>query len=305
MSNHFKFRIYLPSLEKYVYFKEVNSKDHLAFIKTIQNKDHDITLEYFRGLILELCDNEVDYNELTRVDVFCILLNLRILCVSSLLKLKFKCEKTEKIYNIELDLYDILDKVTNYDQQYTEDITISNDLQMSLKIPTGLRYDNLQTTVLNCINMITLFGSVHDLRDYTTDQRRQIIDNLPGDVFGEIIKIVDKNHKNYDIEIFEQINPHNEEEKPVKHTLNLYSDSFYQFIRLIYDENLNNIYQIRYILCKQLGIDISYLETITQAEIEIYVKLLEKELHDTKKASEKSSKQHDGYDIPGMVPTKT
>jgi hypothetical protein len=302
MSNHFKFRIYLPSLEKYVYFKEYTTKDHLAFIKTIQNNDHNITLEYFKCMILRLCDNEVEYSSLTRVDIFCILLNIRILCVSPLLKMKFKCEKTDKIYNIELELYDILDIVTNYEQQYTEDITINKDLQIILKVPTNLRYESLESTVLNCIDKIILFNNTHDLRQYTDAQRKEIIDRLPGDVFGQILKVVDKNHGNYDIEIFEQKNPHNSEDIPTKHKLNLYSDSFYQFIRLIYDENMNNVYQVRYILCKQLGMDLAYIETITPSEVEMYLKLLEQEIHDQKKAQEKASKQNDGYSIPGMMP---
>jgi hypothetical protein len=306
MSDHFKFRIYLPTLEKYVYFKELTSKDHLVFIKTLQNVDHNITLKYFRDLILKLCDNAVNYNELTRIDIFCILLNIRIICVSSLLKLKFKCEKTDKVYNIELDLYDILDRVTNYDYQYTDEVTINDDLQIQLKVPIELKYSDLQSTILDCIDRIILFDNIHELQEYNTDQRKTIIDNLPGDVFNEITRVVDEKHKSYDIEIFEQKNPHNEDEKPIKHTLNLYSDSFYQFIRLIYDENLNNIYQVRYILGKQLGMSATYLETITQSEVEIYLKLLEKEIHDQKKAAEKASKQStDGYDIPGMMPTKT
>ena len=305
MSEHFKFRIYLPSLEKHVYFKEYTTKDHLAFVKTIQNNDHNITVQFFKDVILRLCDNEVNYNKLTRVDIFCILLNIRIVCISPLLKMKFKCQKTDKIYNIELDLYDILDVVTNYEQQYTENITISKDLQMVLKVPNSLRYDSLQSTVLNCIDKIVLFDNTHDLEQYTDSQRKEIIDRLPGDIFGQILKIVDKNHENYDIEIFEQVNPHNKEEKPIKHKLNLYSDSFYQFIRLIYDESMNNIYQVRYILCKQIGMDLAYIETMTPSEVEMYLKLLEKEIHDQKKAQEKASKQHDGYSIPGMMPTST
>ena len=77
----FKFKIYAPTLEQYIHFKEFNNEQYLNIVKSIVNNDNEQLYRLFKELIAYLSSDDL-VNKLSRIDMFCILLNLYILCVS-------------------------------------------------------------------------------------------------------------------------------------------------------------------------------------------------------------------------------
>lgn len=287
MNGKFKFGIYLPTLGTYGQFGELSSSNYLDIIKFIQNNDDDNLIKMFNKLVSELIEQPDMISRLTRIDMFCILLNLRIVCVGSKVELKIRCPATKKPFTVPVDLYDILDSVTNYDIQYTESIKIGESCEITLIPPVSLQTNEDDDVVLNSISRIILNGTEYNTSEYTLKQKEEIIDHLPGNILKKILDHITKNHKHYNIHAIKYRSPHDASSDHVTYDLQLYNNSFYEFIKTIYNNNLEEQYYLRYILSHRLGFNSEYIETRTPAEIDTYVGFYKQELEEQKKQNEK------------------
>ena len=72
---------------------------------------------------------------LNKIDKFCILLTLRIVCIAPTLDLRMKCETTEKEYSNSIDLNNILQLATDLTYKSNQYIEIDDDISIKLTIP--------------------------------------------------------------------------------------------------------------------------------------------------------------------------
>ena len=90
--------------------------------KNINGRDEDINkLDRHYQLLLHF-----NINELTIIDKLCILLNLRIGCVSPEFKATLLCAETKKQYTFKLDLKELLQTIINYPITYIDTISLEN-----------------------------------------------------------------------------------------------------------------------------------------------------------------------------------
>ena len=211
MNISFKFNVYLPSLKRYVTFRELNMGTYFTILKYIENDDDELLLECFDELIRELSDKKTDRLKLNRIDIFCILLNIRIVCMNPGLKFEFVCEKTGGKYNLQCDLIDILDRVTNYHYTYKKSVKIDKDIMIGLDIPTDFISKDYEELVYNSLSYIKFRGTKYDVSLYTQKQKLNVLDQLPGDVFNRILKNIYDNEEAFDVSLFTHTNPHDDE----------------------------------------------------------------------------------------------
>ena len=80
--------------------------------------------------------------------------------------------------------------------------------------------------------------------------------------------------------------------------LSLYDNSMFNTLRLCYNANLSDLYNLRYILTKRCNIDINYLEDLPPIEMDTYFGILKKEIDDERKAMEKHSGKTRDVSLP-------
>ena len=289
MNQRFKFGIYLPTLSDYCHFTELSSSHYLDIIKFIQNGDNDRLAEILDSVVSELTDNIDILPLLTRIDIFCILLNLRIICIGSKIELKLRCPKTKKTFNVPVDLYDILDSVTNYNIEYTNTISVAERCHVSLCIPRTLASRADEDIILSCIDTITLYDKAYNTSEYTVNEKEEILDRLPGNILTKIVEHITSSHAKYNVHAIKYRSPHDQMSEPVTYDLQLYNNSFFEFIKTIYNANLEEQYYMRYILSHRMGFDLPYVESRTPAELDTYIGFYKQELEDQKKEQEKNN----------------
>ena len=286
----FTFSTFVPTIQKYYRCTPFPGKTHLAIAKHIQNGDDDRVLYMFRQLIDECYEESLDYNKMQNVDLFCLLLNLRIMSVSD--KFEFRAsvdtgvEKTKN--TVRLDLYDILDKVTNNPNKFHNILKINEDLTVHVSFPKKLVYDQYEDIIVETIDKIETQESVYDVTGLQMDQKIQILETLPGNILTDTIAYITNLDKKYRINVFENIFQVTAELKSIE--LKLYDNSFFEFLKLIYNCNLEEQYYNRYLMVKHMGFLLKDVEEAPAIETKTYIKMYEQELDEQRKQQEKSNK---------------
>lgn len=297
MPTDFTFQTYLPTQQKYHRFKLFDGRTHLLIAKYIQNNDDSSVLKSFKRLIEETCVDTIHVEKLSIVDMFCILLNLRIMCISQ--TFDFEATVTNSSESVKrtqkLDLYDILDKVTNHPTGYLQQVKTDDGYDISLGVPLGMEPMTIEHLIVNVVERITLLNKTYELHDLTVDQKNTILDNLPGDVLTYITQYISRMDNEYRIKVFDFI----ADGDLSKIELKLFDNSLYEFIKAMYNCNLQEQYYIRYLMVKRLGFSLQDVEEITPIDTSNYINLYREELEEERKANEKQSgKQNSGMSLP-------
>lgn len=287
----FKYNVYLPSLDKEISLREITNREHMELVKLIVNDDDDQINTGFNKLIRDCCDSDTICDELTKVDCFCVLLMMHIVCVSGTLKLKMQ-DEYGSILN--LDISEILDKIASYEQKYTQTIRIDKNISIKLRIPRDLHDADLDRIVLNSIDSIRLFNTQYDIKSLDIKQKRTAFERLPSEISDRVIQKMRQINDNYQIKLFDI-----GENQPM--VINMYSNGMYEFIKMMYKTDLESLYYNRYIAAKHMKYSNEYVETITPAELQLHMKFLEKEIADQKKEYEKQQ-GNSSPSVGGMPP---
>lgn len=292
--NTFKFNIFLPSKQKYYKFREFNNFEYLNIVKAIVNDDNEQLYGMLQGIIKTTAHNKGYLSTLTKVDSFCILLNLYILCVSDILELS--TGKAASLGKMKVNLYDILDKVTNFEFEYTKTLKINNNVSVTLTTPADLYTENIDDVIVNCIKTVKILGKSYDFMALTSTQKHQALDNISSDTTTKIVESMKRINDQYQLQVLK----YGESDDKVI-TLNIYNNSMYELLKIIYNTNLQSQYYYRYFASKHMKFENSYIESITPAELQTYVKFFQQEQDEIeeqrKKAQKGSSGQHLGAPI--------
>ena len=291
----FKFKTYLPTQKRYAYSRQMTSKEYMSIVKTIQNNDVTQIKREFYNLIYNCYDITTNPKKLNQIDIFCMLLNLRIMSVSDNLVLVY-AGNGDVNKNIKLDLYDILDKATNceitYNNEYeTELITILTTT------PRGLVSDSVAMSILTHVDYIknNKTGEKYKFKRMSTEQIDRFLDSIPVGSVKRMMKEIQDNDNKFDLEIVGKLG---DEMADIR--LNLYDNSMYNTLKLCYNSNLPDLYNLRYIMFKRCNMDVNYIETIAPIELETYFSLFKQELAEEKKGREKASGTSGNVQLPAQ-----
>lgn len=281
--------MYLPSLSRDTTFREMSNREHLELVKLIANGMDDQMHIGFDRLICDCCDDHSIMSRMTKVDRFCILLTMYIICVNDTLKFKTQDEQGAVM---SLDLSSVLDMVSDYDQKYTQTIQVNQNVSVKLSIPECLHETDLDQIMLNSIRSIKINGNSFDFKQLTSKQKRVAFDQLPGETRDKILQMMIRINDNYQIKVMD-VSGENV-------IISMYNNSMFEFIKMIYNADLESLYYNRYVAAKHMGYSNDYVESITPAELQVQMKFLEREIAEQKKAQEKQS--GDGQMMGGMPP---
>lgn len=297
MSLEFKFKIYLPSIEEYRYFSQMTNDMFTSIAKIIANGDDELLNDTFIEMVHTLSDGKVTPSEITRIDMFCILLNIYIMCVKNTVELNVPGDEEVGKQKLKLELYDILDSITNFEFEYTRVVDVNTDMSVHLKPPSMLVSPQTDDVAIDCIESLTIFSETYPMSKLTPKQRAKIFDGIPSDMISKMIDTMKEIDEEYKLDIVKYGSEDND-----KITISLYNNSMFEIIKLIYNQNLQSQYFYTYFLSKHM--QLPNIGLMTPAEIQIFVSLFKQEQEEQekqRKLQEKKSKS--GTHLGGEVPS--
>ena len=269
----FHFPVLIPSLNRYVNFREVTNRQYKNIIKFSQNAD-DKNLEiYFNSLIDELND-DITHTDINKIDKFCILLMVRSVSIGPEMKLTLTCEETGELYTGTIDLNKILEYICNFNVIKGRKVKINSDVSVHVDTPSQLYSDagDLIGLISDSISEVIVNQKKWTLSSLPADERVNIVNKLPGITFMKVLEYADKYITRFDdVVIFTDKSPHVDNADPTEYKLGLYDNSMYDFIKMCYSIDLQEYYTLIYTLCETMKFSAEYIESITPIEANLFV----------------------------------
>lgn len=276
MPSEFYYKVYLPSTDTYEYFKELTNKELLIILKYNTNADREGLFNYLETLIAKKPLNKLT---LHRIDKCCVLTTMIAVCIKNELKLNAKCEKTDKDYTIPVNITEILNVISNI--KYTSDnIDIkTDDIQLKIQFPRSLYIHDSQLNPIDLLTQIKTKDGVYDISDYTSSEKNQIINHLPGITVNNMLKSINNYiNKESDTTFFTTRSPYDEEATATVYDFNLLNNTYLDFIVIIIGTGLMSFYQMVHGLTISNTMSVDYLMNITPAETQTYVDLIKENI---------------------------
>ncbi len=231
----FNYEIFIPSLQKKVMFREINTAQQKRLVKAIIDSPAYNTEFIFalQQIIKENCvDNSININELTIYDKMIISLIMRSVSIGDIITMTLKSAKEDKTFTRELKLKELVEKVVN--EIKIESTTIADDLNMftvDCSLPTiGEEYEmesqlhkNNKNVEINTDNELReTIGSVFineivkyiknitiknkendeltiiDLKQLDFKNRIKVIESLPSKLINKIIDYIGLINKEFE-----------------------------------------------------------------------------------------------------------
>jgi hypothetical protein len=300
--NRFTFNIYIPSLDKYIRFKELSNQQYLTILKFIQNNDNEGLQDCFNTLISKLIYNKKYIPNLNRIDIFCILLTIRAICVGSNIELSIK--STGKRQSSKLNIANITAKVVNGSANinHNNTITINEDISVSIGLPSNLYYGNDDTFFSDCIKTITHKSACINYTALTYDQKQNLLGTLPSMLFSKILHLINKINLNVEpitvIDTSNVVDAEQTTDEESKVIIRMFDNSLFEVTKFIYRQDLMSMYDKQYILHSKIHLPSDQYNTMTPAEVDVYFNNYRHEINEERK---RNSQQNPTMPPPGHM----
>jgi hypothetical protein len=194
VSNSFNLSIYIPSLKKYVDFKELNTKQQKELLETVTDTSIYKTkfTQTFLNIIKEnLISNDINLEQLTVYDKLYIGLFLRSK-ISNTLNIVFN---ENPVYSETVEVKPIIDNSTKYIHPENESVNVIKDgvtINVEIKVPTIVLESKYESELSKTYKKIDDVKSVNDMGSLLSDA-----------FVGEVSKYINKisfNDKNIELE---------------------------------------------------------------------------------------------------------
>jgi len=290
---------------KDVWVKEITLGQYKTLVKSIYSED-DESFIYHSNVIIQENLNSDNYSEISVIDKVLILLQLKAISVEPDLKLKIKCEETKREFEHVAPIDSLIKGLVLTDcskKVYIDDFIIDTSLIKAKDEHVFLEKTLSSTdieklffyTVVSSIDKVTYKNKTIDFTNIAWDERVQIISRLPSKLSASIIDNIKEVEKTISQnKLLSVLSPYTNKialELPL--TTNI--ASLIRFIKLVYTENLTNLYTISYNLINRAGFSGDYLDSITPVESQVYWIYCQKQMQ---KESEQENSNEKGINLP-------
>ena len=237
----FSYLVYIPSLKSKKRFLQLNNRTYKTIAKLIQNNDDNYLAKYLLTIVEDLCVDPINTDELTNLDILCISLAMRSICIGTSMKLV--TESNKKNISFKVNLMDVLQQLSDIEYKVititVDGITILADLPNMLIIKD----------ITDFISTVKINGCKYNIRNVKTSTRRKILDMLPVSVLAKLKSSLEDN-LDTQMTVIQKTN------NSPKMTIDITSNSVFDFIKLIYTMSLDSFYTSYYILSTKLNFNL-------------------------------------------------
>jgi hypothetical protein len=292
---HYQHRVKLLG-NKETWAKEITFGQYKTIVKSIYNTD-DSSFIYHTNLTLQSNLNDEVYSELTVLDKALILLQLKAVSIEPDFKLKIKCEETKKDFEYTLPIDTLIKSFILTDSLRAIDIE-GFTIEFSLVKAKDEQYfvepyitskDHEQyffNTVVSSINSIKYKDQFVLFKDLNWDERVRLVSRLPAKLSSYIINNVSELEKSISINKLVSVRSPYTNKITLEVPLTTNIPSLIRFSKLIFSENLGNLYTLTYNLINKGGFTGDYLDSVTPIEMQVFWIYCQKQM-------EKESEQND------------
>jgi hypothetical protein len=287
---YFLYTVDLPSTNSHINYREINSKEQLTLVKanTFLPMEEDNLADYseiIQNVISNCVKNKEDFNKIDLIDYMLFIVKLRIISIGNILELYFENPDPESKDDIKvsIDLNVFLELLYNASlEAMNNNIIEYKNIKVKLGWPNikseKIFYrqenknsiENILLTIPEYITNITINNSDVIFNTLKEKEKIEIYERLPISLRAKIQeKILDS------IKSLSEKNLFNIK-KMDYFKFNFYNNSYQEFIRLLFSNNLRDIYKEYYILAAK-RINPSYVDNLSIPERRVFCSFIEEE----------------------------
>ena len=149
----FTYPVYIPSLNKSLYFTEFTNKQYKNFIKVILNDDILSFNVFVNELLCTLCP-DINLDDINVIDKLYILYSLRAGNIGSILEFNVELEDSDDKVKFEININNLLDKLESIDLDLTAEI-VEGEFCTKISVPKEFsKGEGLSDCIYDCISEI-------------------------------------------------------------------------------------------------------------------------------------------------------
>lgn len=280
----FYIKQYIPTLEKTIFYKELTNYTYFALLKYINNSDERGIADYFNEIIETHLKIPIKLNSLEK---FLILFDIRSICVGDSIELKLKSNATAK-----LSIFSMLENIKrhisniNFNRSY-----IFDDLTLNLSAPANFIVDRDDDIYENVLESVTYNNETFFISTFSTIEKADFFKSLPAKAFNFINSYInDISNKLSDVNIISRNELVGIEEMP----LNIFDNTMFNLLKLLYNDDLMNFYEQQYSFIKKLQFTNDHFMKMTPNESRLFINLFNKDIKAQEEAQSKNSNSYSG-----------
>jgi len=285
----FTTKIYLPIIKKNIRFRNLNNSHYFDILKFITNNDEEGLNDYFENLILDLIIDKSIYSNLSNLEKFLILLEMRSSSVGDSLQIT-----GSNSAKIDLSIISIKNTIQNKIAKLDviKNLKCGINYNVFLSIPKTFLIDDIDKMYTEIIDKIEINDEVLSFFNLTSTEKELIINNIPATIAGNILTYI----KNIQFSIGE-INIITGNEKFGLETIKLsvFDKTMLMFLKSIFTDDLYNYYELQYNLSNKMNVSYDHFMKMSPNECKLFINFYNKEM---KKQEEAQQKQ--GGSMPSM-----
>ena len=303
----YTYNVFLPGLGRSIPVKEIKSRIYRELIKSLYNSENDLFLICLNNIVEHVAPGILQ-EDLTVIDYYILLLTSRMICINPDIKLTSTCPDTKKEFEHTEQIETIVNKINtaNYKKTVTRDgfevcfsVPKARDIPFLYKESRELEGHN---ALISSLDTIVIKEKKLSLTSLSFADKAKVAEVLPVLITKEIYSKLAETYKELsEIKLITLVSPFkNKITNQIPISVNI--DDIASFMKLIFSDNLGNMYKLLYNLVSLDHFDAEYLDSITPAEQYLFwtyhLERANQQSEEYKKDS--GSGSYDGMNLPNM-----
>lgn len=192
------FELLVPSMKKSVKARPFVVREEKILLTAQQSgSDKDIILA-IKQVLNNCIIDEFDVDDLATFDLEYMFLKLRARSVNNVIKVSYRDNEDDKVYDFEIDLDEVELKV---EDNISNIINVTDTIGIKMKYPSVTILDNIPDTedagnvveylIKSCIDQIFDEENVYPAKDHTDEELNEFLDSLDIETFNKIREFFD------------------------------------------------------------------------------------------------------------------
>jgi hypothetical protein len=191
---HPVYKIKIPSLKKDHSFRPFLVKEEKVLLMAKESKNNADIFAAIKQVVVNCSlDKNLNIDKLAVFDLEYIFLKIRAFSVDNIVKVSYRDNEDNKVYDFEVDLNDI--KVI-YPKKTVDKIEINETTGFVMKYPPASLYsdqeflnterDHYFKLILKCVDKIYFGDDIYEIKDVPVDELESFIENLGVGIFKQV-----------------------------------------------------------------------------------------------------------------------
>lgn len=275
----------LPFTGVKLFYRELTTEEHLHLSKAhfMIPQEDDFLADYgrvLRDVVLKCVKNKDDFKKINIVEYVLFLIKLRIISLGDEIELQFKSFKenegkikiTINLQEFAQNLFKHTNNILNFEILETEEMTIKLGWPMATSEKVFLQKQEkiILDSIIEFVDSLKIKDKEIKFKDFSLEEKTILFDKIPAKTQNKIqervLNYVNKLSENsiFNDKVSEYL------------SFNFYNFSYQNILRLLFTENLKNLYMEYYLLSSK-NLSISDVNKLTVAEKNIYMSFIKEE----------------------------